>query len=128
MHYWSGCTVAHFRAISLIVPSLLHLSGIPVPPYVQGRILALADNMPESQGDGCGLTEQTGWKSLHTKKYHYVANADGTELLFDKDSDPNEYNDISGSSEGREVLYEMRALLIKRMLRIENPLKRDFPY
>jgi arylsulfatase A-like enzyme len=111
-----------------IVPSLLCLAGIPVPPDIQGRVLAIADNMTETKGDGCGLTEHTGWKSLRTDKYRYVTNADGTELLFDTEKDPMDYNNLANDPAYKDTLYELRGLLIRRMLRIESPLRRDFSY
>ncbi len=111
-----------------VVPTLLELAGIQIPPEVQGSILPVKDAIAGIQGDGIGLTEYAGWKSLRFNNFRYVAEADGKERLFDIQSDPQEYTDVSAYPEYSETLSKARQMLIKRMLRIEQPLKREWAY
>lgn len=113
-----------------IVPTLLAAAGIQTPPQVQGDILPVVDRpgFADTPGDGYGLTEHTRWKSLRMPRYRYVAEADGTERFFDLRRDPWEYRDVSDDPEYTAKLAEARAALIGRMLRIEQPIAREWPY
>ena len=54
--------------------------------------------------------------------------ADGKERLFDIQKDPQEYIDVSADPDYSETLSTARQMLIKRTLRIEQPLKREWAY
>lgn len=112
-----------------IVPTLLDAAGIPIPGYVQGDILPVRKSRNgKTEGDGLGLCEYHGWKSLRSSRFRYVAEANGKESLFDLNKDPMEYNNVAENATYTEDLCEMRRLLIKRMLNIEAPLPREWPY
>ncbi len=124
----SGRTVHEIVECVDIVPTLLDTAGYQVPPEVQGDILPVTASNNVMPGDGLGLTEHTGWKSLRFENYRYVAEADGTERLFDLTADPMEYRDVSGETEYGEALQRARRLLIGRMLRVEQPLEKEWAY
>ncbi|MBI2302070.1 MAG: sulfatase-like hydrolase/transferase [Armatimonadetes bacterium] len=111
-----------------IVPTLLDLAGIPIPPVVQGDLLPVTAQRTECAGDGLGLCEHFGWRSLRLPGYRYVAEANGTERLFDLTTDPWEYHDVSADPGHAEALDAARRALIRRMIRIEQPLQREWPY
>jgi arylsulfatase A-like enzyme len=125
----SGETVDDIVECADVVPSLLHAAGIPIPPKVQGDLLPAFDTDEIGDGgDGLGLTEHKGWKSLRMPGFRYVAEADGSERLFDLEQDPWEYRDVSAEDSYAGALSDARAALIRRMLRIEQPLPREWPY
>ena len=112
-----------------VVPTLLECAGIQVPPHLQGRsllpILAGSDADP---GRDAALMEHTGWKSLRTRRYRYIAEAGGKEALYDLEVDPGEYADVANDPGYAEVLAEMRGKLLRRLIELERPLPRVWPY
>jgi arylsulfatase len=112
-----------------VMPTLLRLAGVPVPPEVQGDVLPVTDALAvEAGGDGLGLTEQHGWRSLRMDGCRYVALADGEEHLYDLTRDPWEYRDVAHDHDYRDALADARHALVRRMIRIEQPLRREWPY
>lgn len=111
-----------------IVPTLLELAGIQVPPEVQGNLLPVTEKDCIYAGDSLGLTEYHGWKSLRLKDYRYVVESSGNEHLYDLKADPMEYVDVANNENYNTILNEARRLLIQRMLRIEQPRKREWAY
>ena len=111
-----------------IVPTLLELAGIQIPPFLQGESLA-----PLLAGDAhrykaSALTEGSGWKSLRSENYRYLAHADGRESLWDLREDPSAYHDVASSADYQTVLAECRQQLLTRLLAMERPLPRAWTY
>jgi arylsulfatase A-like enzyme len=111
-----------------IVPTLLNLASIQIPADVQGDLLPVTSDHSNSEGDGLALTEYHGWKSLRLSSFRYVLSANGSERLYDLNKDPMEYDNLVDVEAYREYLHEARFALLKRMLRIEQPLKREWAY
>jgi arylsulfatase A-like enzyme len=131
---WPQCTVASGRIVRDIVeavdmlPTLLECAGIPVPRHLQGASLKPFLEGSRAKGRGSGLVEFTGWKSLRTERYRYIAEADGKESLFDLDTAFGEYHDIAPNPAYAEALAEMRKRLVQRLIEIEKPIPRTWPY
>jgi arylsulfatase A-like enzyme len=119
-----------------IVPTLLDTAAVPIEPHVQGDLLPVTRARTACAGDGLGLCEGTGtgspipgsWKALRGPGYHYVVNADGSERLYDMEKDPHGLRDVAKAPQYSNRLQEARLSLLGRMLRIEQPLKREWPY
>jgi arylsulfatase A-like enzyme len=111
-----------------VVPTLLDAAGIPIPAEVQGDLLPVAADRAVCEGDGLGLNEYHGWKSLRMRSARYVAEADGSEHLYDLDADPWEYRDVARDAAYAGLLADARKALIRRMISIEQPMKREWPY
>ena len=111
-----------------VVPTLLQSAGIPIPPEVQGDLLPVGAEGTVCEGDGLGLNEHHGWKSLRMPSARYVAQADGSEHLYDLAADPWEYNDVADDASFAGLLADARRALIRRLIRIEQPLRREWPY
>ena len=62
--------------------------------------------MPVMEGD---------MTSLVAGRYHYIKNGDGSEELYDFESDPEEKGDLGDSEKGRELLARFRDLLGMRV-------------
>jgi hypothetical protein len=94
---------------------------------LQGRPLPTS-NDPEARTRESALLEDTGGKSLRTDRYRYVLRAGGQEQLYDLEATHGQYEDISDEEQYAETLSEMRGELARRMLEMERPLPRTWPY
>ena len=111
-----------------IVPTLLELAAIQTPPFLQGESLAGVIEGRGARRKTVALTEGDGWKRLRTEQYSYLVHADGRECLWDISADPGEYFDVSASDDCAAALAECRKALLQRLLEIERPLPRAWPY
>ena len=111
-----------------IVPTLLELAGIQIPPFLQGESLAPLLAGDAHRNKASALTEGSGWKSLRSEHYRYLAHADGRENLWDMREDPGAYHDVTGSADYQSALAECRHLLLTRLLAMERPLPRAWTY
>ncbi len=108
-----------------VLPALLEWSGIPVPPHVQGRPLP-------TEADGghrmMALTEQASWKTLRTPGLRYVLCASSHEELYDLDKDPGGYRDLAGDPQYADLVATFRGELARRLIEMEQPHRRVWPY
>ena len=124
----SGCRVSDIVEGVDIVPTLLEWAGIQIPPHLQGRSLAAWLDGDDYQGRGSALMEHAGWKTLRTRQYRYLIQADGCEMLWDLATDPAEYQEVSTEPAYNSVLAEHRRLLAQRLVEMERPLPRTWTY
>lgn len=110
-----------------VVPTILDCAGIQQPAAVQGRSFRWAFTSAEGGRDSA-LMEHAGWKSVRTRRYRYVIHADGREALWDVQTDPDEYRECAADAAYTEILAEQRRLLLQRLLELERPLPRAWPY
>ncbi|MEZ5276008.1 MAG: sulfatase-like hydrolase/transferase [Opitutaceae bacterium] len=111
-----------------VLPTLLELAGIPVPGHLQGSSLAPGLTRSAAVGKNSVLMEADGWKTLRTDRYRYRVCADGSESLWDLAKDPGEYEDLANRADCLEVLAEMRRALLEKIVAVERPLPRTWPY
>ena len=50
-------------------------------------------------------------RSLVVDRKHYILNGDGSEEVYDLDTDPLENKDLAGSDEGRQITSRLRSML-----------------
>jgi arylsulfatase A-like enzyme len=109
-----------------IAPTLLSLLGLPVPEEVEGMDLShctLGRPGPEPdaaflQGMGATAVFEDGheWRALRDKRYTYALyRADGSELLFDNQSDPHQMHNLVVDPAYAETLERFRDMLRARM-------------
>lgn len=111
-----------------VVPTLLECCGVPAPPHLQGRSLwPVLRNQP-APARRSALLEHTGWRTIRTSRYRYVLHDDGRELLWDLDQPLGEYHDLAASPEHADTLAGARLELARRMIELERPLPRTWPY
>ncbi len=123
-----GRTVSHLVEGVDVLPTLLQAIGAQIPPHLQGDSLwdcLRGDGAPLKSG---ALTEHTGWKSFRTERFRYVAHADGREFLYDLDQEWGDYRDVSDRSEYAGNLAEVRKEVIQRLIEMERPRARVWPY
>lgn len=61
-------------------------------------------------------------------RFRYVARLSGKEELYDLTRDLGEYFNVADDPAFASALSEMRAELIRRLLQIERPIPRTWPY
>jgi arylsulfatase A-like enzyme len=91
-----------------IYPTLLDLCGLPPVAGLEGLSLRpqLAD--PSSPRKRPALT--TWYPNNHgiqTKEWNYIRYADGTEELYDKKNDPNEWTNLAGTDAAKKIVPEL---------------------
>ena len=112
-----------------IMPTLLGLSGTPIPKSVEGldysaHLLRAA----ASPNDGATLiqcpspfgewTRQRGgreYRGVRTTRHTFVRDLSGPWLLFDNETDPYQMNNLVGKPESAALQKELDALLTKKL-------------
>jgi arylsulfatase A-like enzyme len=116
------------------MPTLLSLAGIDIPAGVQGRDIshaALGQDGPEPdsvylqilgpgwphRGDWVGF-----WRGIRTQRWVYARWHDsGDVLLFDRETDPYEMNNLAGVREYADVQASMEDRLKRWMRETGDP-------
>ena len=116
-----------------VVPTLLGLANVEVPKVMEGQDLSQVilgkdgpatgsregrDKEPESAYILDVIPGPTGlhtgvdtWRGIRTKRYTYARNPDKGWLLYDREKDPYEMNNLIDKPEAKELQAEMEALL-----------------
>ena len=123
-----GRTVSGLVEALDLIPTLLDCAGVQVAPHLQGRSLLPVLAGGDDTGRESALMEHTGWKSLRTARYRYIVEASGKEALYDLVDDPGEYRDVADDVAYVDVLTDLRATLLQRLIERERPLPRVWPY
>ena len=114
-----------------IMPTLLTMTGLPIPAKVEGMDLshcAFGKPGPEPE---VALMENTGacaawedgheWRALRSKQYTYaIYRKDRKELLFDDLKDPYQLHNLADSPEQEQALNHFRALLRTRLQELDD--------
>lgn len=122
-----GETISHIVEAVDVVPTLLQWAGIPLPAQLQGTPLPTS-NDKNARTKRSALLESSQGKSLRTEQFRYVVRTDGREELYDMSKDLGEYFNVADQAAYAEALSDMRAELIRRLLQIERPIPRTWPY
>lgn len=102
------------RAVSLmdIYPTLMELTGLEAPEYLEGHsLLPLIEN-PAAQWDHIALST-FGFQNhaIRSEHHRYIRYADGSEELYDHRSDPNEWHNLASNPDYAEIKAELRQRL-----------------
>jgi arylsulfatase A-like enzyme len=91
-----------------IYPTLLELTDVPVPSGIEARSIRSLLAAPDSTWDGVALT--THGKDNHAvrdERWRYIRYADGSEELYDHQSDPYEWTNLAGSADHASVINRL---------------------
>ena len=108
------------RVVSLLdlYPTLLEMSGLPANPKNEGRSLVPLINNPMLAWPHPAIT---GWKknsfAIQNEQFHYLRYEDGSEELYDHETDLKEWKNLAGDpayQETKEALSEQLDQFIKR--------------
>jgi arylsulfatase A-like enzyme len=103
-----GSTTAKPVSLMDLYPTLAELAGLEVPAHVEGRSLRPLLEDPAADWDRPAVTTY-GFNNhaVRTERYRYIRYADGTEELYDHESDPNEWTNLAGSGQHARVKREL---------------------
>ncbi len=102
------------RPVSLldVYPTLLDLAGLPQRPELEGTSLrGLLEDPKSEPARHAGMTYLEGNHAVRRGKWLYIRYRDGTEELYDRESDPAEHVNLASSDSLRAVKRTLRQLL-----------------
>jgi arylsulfatase A-like enzyme len=95
-----------------LYPTLLELTGHPRQQGLEGASL-----VPQMRGSRrirpAITTANQGNHSVRTAKWRYIRYADGSEELYDRSADPNEWTNLAPDSRHRGTVQELARSLPK---------------
>jgi choline-sulfatase len=105
------------RPVGLIdvFPTLLDLADLPPREDLEGRSLVPLLENPEAEWNRPILTTFAPRNhSLRSTRWHYIRYADGSEELYDHQTDPHEWYNLAGKEEHAELIAKFRRALPKK--------------
>jgi arylsulfatase A-like enzyme len=92
-----------------IAPTLLGLSGIPVPETMEGVDMAgIITGAEKKEGPNSVFIMGEGWFGVRTKQYTYVIKDGKPDLLFDNKKDPYQMDNLLGKSDYKDIQDELQ--------------------
>ncbi len=97
-----------------IYPTVCELSGIPVPTHVEGKSIVSLLRNPSANRDGVALTTYgQNNHAVRTDRWRYIRYADGSEELYDHQTDQYEWKNLAGEATLQSVKTELAAYMPK---------------
>ena len=91
-----------------IYPTLIDLCGLQKRNEIEGRSLMTLLMNPNASWDYPTLTTHgRNSHSIRSKRWRYIRYSDGSEELYDRDSDEMEWNNLAGDPQYSEVKTEL---------------------
>lgn len=95
-----------------IYPTVSELCGLPARGDLDGVSLVPLLKNPEKEWPHVAITSHLGDNhAVRDERWRYIRYADGSEELYDHDSDPNEWMNLADEKENAEVIGRLRALI-----------------
>jgi len=111
------------RTVNLldVYPTLCELTGLPIPPHVEGDSIARLLRDPAAEWNRPAVTTH-GYMNhaVRSERWRYIRYADGSEELYDHENDPMEWTNVADRPEYRGVKEEL-AKWLPRENREEGP-------
>lgn len=121
LHWPAGLDTAGRRVEGLVelvdlLPTLLELSGCPVPEVMMGRSYAaeLRTGRPLSTREDVMAYHEPGFAMLRSEQYKYIRYGPGREVLYELNELPLEV--ANHTDDNTDALHEMRERLMQRLL------------
>ena len=99
------------RTVSLLdlFPTLVDLCDLPSPEHLEGRSLAPLLQDPAAPWKWPAVTMvSTGSHSVRSERWRYIRYTDGSEELYDHDSDPAERENLAMTPGFEELTRSLR--------------------
>lgn len=101
-----------------LYPTLVELCGLPPRDGLDGRSIAPLVRDPKTEWTYPALTSHSPhWygpnHAIHSKRYHYIYYRDGTEELYDLESDPRCWTNLASDPNKAAVKNELKGWLPK---------------
>ncbi|MBM4001041.1 MAG: sulfatase [Planctomycetes bacterium] len=98
-----------------LYPTLAELCGLPAPPNMEGHSLVPQLGDARAVRAWPAITSHNqGNHAIRSEHWRYIQYADGSEELYDLESDPNEWRNRVGEPGLRDVVAEHRRWIPKR--------------
>ncbi len=94
--------------LTAIYPTLTQLCGIATPSQCDGLSLSPLLAGQAQQRPPALMTYLKGNHAVRTERWRYIRYEDGTEELYDHQSDPHEWSNLAGSDVATEVIPNLR--------------------
>ena len=102
------------RTVSLLdlFPTLADLAGIETPGHLEGTSLVPLLEDPDLEWNRPAIsTHQLGNHAVRSERYRYIRYYDGSEELYDRDTDPNEWHNLADDPDYAEVIADLASWL-----------------
>lgn len=97
-----------------LYPTLSDLCGITPPAGLDGQSLAPLLREPKKKtGRRLVTAFNPGNHSVRTERWRYILYADGSQELYDHDTDPNEWRNLANKPEHQALIEEFKGTLAK---------------
>lgn len=97
-----------------IYPTLTELCGISRPTHVEGESIRVLLQNPKAGWDKPALTTfHFGNHSVRTEKWRYIRYNDGSEELYNEETDPNEWTNLATDSKYGQIKSDLAKFLPK---------------
>lgn len=106
----TGQGVTCRRPVNLIdlFPTILDLCGVEQRGGLDGQSLVPLIQSPSAAWAQPSLTtHERGNHALRSERWRYIRYADGSEELYDHDSDPNEWTNLAGDSRHQQIKTDL---------------------
>ncbi|MFN7938126.1 MAG: DUF4976 domain-containing protein [Bryobacteraceae bacterium] len=95
-----------------VYPTLADLAGLPAPQQLDGVSLRPLLKDPQAPWDRPAInTFLKGNHGIYTERYHYIRYHDGSEELYDRRQDPNEWVNLASRPEMAQLKRDMQKWL-----------------
>lgn len=92
-----------------LFPTLTEACGVAAPDKLDGASLLPLLQNPQRATDRAAVTFfDEGNVTVRTNRWRYIQYADGTEELYDHESDPNEWENVANDRRFRTTLHDLR--------------------
>jgi len=92
-----------------LFPTLTDLCGVEAPKGLDGQSVApLLRDPASATGRRVITTFDPGNFSVRSDRYRYILYSDGSEELYDVKADPNEWENLAGRAEHRNLIKRLR--------------------
>jgi arylsulfatase A-like enzyme len=91
-----------------LYPTLIELCGLPPKPGLEGHSLVPQLRDPKAPRQWPAVTTHgPGNHAVRTDRWRYIRYADGSEELYDRQSDPNEWTNVAPDSAHAKIKSEL---------------------
>jgi len=95
-----------------LYPTLIELCGLKERPELEGNSLISLLRDPDAEWDQPSvMTYGKGNHAVRSKRWRYIRYSDGSEELYDHNSDPNEWHNLAQQPEHRQTIEELKTWL-----------------
>ncbi len=108
----SGVDCGRVTSLVDLYPTLVELCGLPARSDLDGRSLVPLLSDPTQEWNHPAITTYDFSEfSIRDERWRYIRYIDGSEELYDHDSDPEEWENLAGKPEWQEVRQKLAALV-----------------